>query len=151
VGERASGWQTAEVSCTIAEETPSRDELVELYDSVGWTAYTDDPDRLVAAVAASHRVLTARDASGALIGLVRTVSDGLTIAYIQDILVAPTRQRAGVGGALLDAVIDRTAGIRQTVLLTDDEPAQRAFYESRGLVEAHDVEPHALRSFVLLR
>ena len=112
--------------CTITEETPSRDELVALYRSVGWTAYTDDAERLVAAVRGSHLVLTARDASGALVGLVRTVSDGLTIAYIQDILVAPQQQRAGVGGALLDAVIERTAGIRQTVLLTDDEPGQRA-------------------------
>lgn len=136
---------------TIADEVPAADELVALYASVGWTAYTADPDRLTAALRGSHIVLTARDDAGALVGLVRTVSDGQTIVYIQDILVAPPHQRTGVGGALLDAVLARTTGIRQTVLLTDADPAQRAFYESRGLIETHDVRPHPLRSFVLLR
>ncbi|WP_342373647.1 hypothetical protein PCC79_13245 [Propioniciclava soli] len=31
-------------------EIPGRDELVKLYRSVGWEAYTRDPDRLHAAV-----------------------------------------------------------------------------------------------------
>lgn len=136
---------------TIADEIPAADEIVALYRSVGWTAYTADPDRLAAAVRASYSVLAARDDTGALIGMLRTLSDGLTIVYVQDILVSPGHRRSGVGGALLDHLIGQTADIRQTVLLTDDEPAQRAFYESRGLVESHDIGPHPLRSFVLLR
>lgn len=136
---------------TVADEIPAVDELVELYRAVGWTVYAADPARLLAAVRASHTVLTARSETGTLIGLLRTVSDGLTIVYIQDILIAPFQQRAGIGGTLLDAVIARTDGIRQMVLLTDDEAAQRAFYESRGFTEAHDIAPNPLRSFVLLR
>ena len=136
---------------TITAELPGRDELLGMYDGVGWTTYTRDPDALLAAVAGSHLVLTARVHSGALVGLVRTVSDGVTIVYVQDVLVLPSAHRSGIGGALLDAVLQRYAGVRQTVLLTDDQPGQRAFYESRGFVEAHDVEPHPLRSFVLLR
>ena len=136
---------------TIADERPGRDELVDLYDAVGWSAYTREPDALVEAVAGSHLVLTARTDDGSLVGLVRTVSDGVTIAYVQDLLVRPEHQRGGVGGALLDAVLDRYSGVRQTVLLTDAEPGQRAFYESRGFTEVHDVAPAPLRSFVLLR
>lgn len=135
----------------ITEERPQADELLALYAAVGWTAYTRDPAQLVAAVAGSHAVLTARDGSGRLIGLVRTVSDGVTIVYVQDLLVSPDHHRTGVGGALLDAVIERSADVRQTVLTTDAEPGQRAFYESRGFVEVDDVEPAPLRSFVLLR
>lgn len=136
---------------TIRDERPGTDELVALYDAVGWSAYTRDPEALTASIAGSHSVLTARDAPGRLLGLVRTVSDGVTIVYVQDLLVVPTAHRSGIGGALLDAVLDRSADVRQTVLLTDDEPGQRAFYESRGFVEVHDVEPQPLRSFVLLR
>ena len=135
----------------IRSERPDDDELLALYDAVGWSAYTRQPDDLVAAVAASHLVLTARDTTGALVGLVRTISDGITIVYVQDLLVAPTHQRSRVGGRLLDAVLERYAGVRQTVLTTDAEPGQRAFYESHGFVEAHDVEPAPLRSFVRLR
>lgn len=149
-GERAR-WDTGGMHYLIAEEAPGDQELVGLYESVGWSAYTNDPKRLVAAVAASFLVLTARDEQGALVGLVRTVSDGLTIAYVQDILVAPSHQRRGIGGQLLDELLERTASIRQVVLTTDSEGRQRAFYESRGFVEVHDVQPHQLRSFVRIR
>ncbi|WP_068482704.1 GNAT family N-acetyltransferase [Pseudoclavibacter helvolus] len=135
----------------IAEEAPAGGELVELYDLVGWSAYANDPAKLAAAVGASFLVLTARDEQGALVGLIRTVSDGHTIAYLQDILVAPSHQRQGIGGQLMDDLLERTASIRQVVLTTDSEERQRAFYESRGFVEVHDVQPHQLRSFVRLR
>ncbi|PYY56533.1 GNAT family N-acetyltransferase [Curtobacterium sp. MCSS17_011] len=139
------------MTTTISDERPGTDELVALYEAVGWTAYTQDPAALTAAISGSHTVLTARDDAGQLLGLVRVVSDGVTIAYVQDVLVLPSAHRSGVGGALLDTVLQRYAGVRQTVLLTDAEAGLRAFYESRGFVEVHDVEPQPLRSFVLLR
>ncbi len=139
------------MQCVIADEIPADEELVELYRSVGWKAYTREPATLAAAVGASFCVLTARDEQGALVGLVRTVSDGLTIAYVQDILVAPSHQRRGVGGELLDELLHRTASIRQVVLMTDSEERQRAFYESRGFTEVRDIKPHQLRSFVRIR
>ncbi|ABM07228.1 GNAT family N-acetyltransferase [Paenarthrobacter aurescens] len=135
----------------ITAEIPTADELIELYGSVEWTAYTDDHAALVAAVDGSFCVLTARNAVGKLVGLARTVSDGYTIAYIQDILVSAEHQRLGIGGALLDELLHRTERIRQVVLLTDAEHAQRAFHESRGFTEAHDFAPHQLRSFVRFR
>lgn len=135
---------------TIATDVPTSDELIGLYTSVGWSAYTRDPDLLEAAVSGAHLVVTAR-VDGVLVGLVRTVSDGATIVYVQDVLVRPEHQRTGVGRALLAEVLRRYDHVRQTVLLTDAEPGQRAFYESLGFVEAHDVEPAPLRSFVLLR
>lgn len=135
---------------TIATELPAPDELLDLYGAVGWTSYTRDPDLLVAALGGSHAVLTAR-ASGRLVGLARTVSDGATIVYVQDVLVHPDHHRTGIGRSLLDELLRRYGHVRQTVLLTDAGPGQRAFYESLGFVEAHDVEPAPLRSFVLLR
>lgn len=139
------------VTFAIRDERPGTDELLTLYEAVGWTAYTQDPAALARAIAGSDTVLTARDDDDRLLGLVRTVSDGVTIVYVQDLLVVPEAHRSGVGGALLDAVLERYAGVRQTVLLTDAEPGQRAFYESRGFVEVHDVAPQPLRSFVVLR
>lgn len=135
---------------TIAAELPSPDEVVALYRSVGWTAYTDDPARLVAALHGSTRVFTARDDAGHLIGLARTVSDGCTIVYVQDVLVSPEHQQTGIGRDLMDALVAESTSIRQIVLLTDAEPGQRAFYESIGLTESHDIRPTPLRCFVRL-
>jgi hypothetical protein len=38
--------------------------------------------------------------------------------------------------------------VRQHVLLTDDEPRQRAFYESLGYAEISDFGAGTLRAFV---
>ncbi len=119
------------------------EELIELYGAVGWTAYTKAPEVLRAAVDGSSYVVVARRA-GRLIGLARAVSDGATVCYLQDVLVHPSARRAGVGRALVTAVLDRYRSVRQKVLLTDDEPGQRAFYESLGYVEL----PGTLRAFV---
>lgn len=109
--------------------------LVELYSSVGWTNYTKAPDVLTAGVAASHWVLTAWEQtadSEHLVGLIRIVGDGKTIAYIQDILVDPSYQRRGIGTELMRRALEESEGIRQVVLMTDDTPKTRAFYYSHG-------------------
>lgn len=67
---------------------PSQRELLDLYNSVGWSSYTQNPERMVPMVENSWLVWTACD-DGALVGLIRVVGDGLTIAYIQDLLIAP--------------------------------------------------------------
>lgn len=133
---------------TVRPERPSQDELVRLYDAVGWSKYTAEPPRLKAAIDASFHVFAARDKTGRLVGLIRTVSDGVSIAYIQDVLVHPEVQRSGVGLALMRQVLDAVSELRQVVLLTDAEPGQRAFYEACGFTEAHDMKEWPVRSFV---
>lgn len=125
---------------------PTQEELVDLYDSVGWSAYTNDPARLAAAVDASLTVVTARR-DGRLIGLARLVGDGLTIVYLQDILIAPDSQRQGIGRELFQRVFAPFSDVRQKVLITDDEPSQRAFYESMGFTETGNLD-HPIRTFV---
>lgn len=123
------------------------DELLSLYESVGWTAYTADPTILRQAVENSSYRVAARDGER-LIGLARAISDDATICYLQDVLVHPDHRRSGVGRALVAAVLQRYAHVRQKVLLTDDEPAQRAFYESLGYAEVRDHGTGSLRAFV---
>ncbi|WP_257478748.1 GNAT family N-acetyltransferase [Acidipropionibacterium jensenii] len=70
---------------------------------------------------------------GRLVGLVRVVSDGCSVALVQDLLVAPAFQRCGIGRRLLDEAMTRFADLRQVLLITDDEPATRDFYRACGL------------------
>lgn len=130
-----------------ADDRPTREELVELYDAVGWTSYTENPEVLERAIAGSTHVVTARYGED-LLGLARVVSDGATIAYLQDVLVRPELQREGVGRSLVQAALEPFAHVRQQVLLTDDEPRQRQFYESLGYTEVRDHGDGTLRAFV---
>lgn len=116
----------------IREYQPyNEQEIVPLYTSVGWTAYTDAPDILRQGFEHSLLTLAAYEI-GQLVGLIRTVGDGYTIVFVQNILVFPEYQRRGIGTALLQAVLDRFSYVRQMELATDDTPKTIAFYKSLG-------------------
>lgn len=58
-------------------------EILGLYASVGWTAYTDDPTALRNGFANSLLTLAAYE-EASLAGLIRVVGDGYTVVLVQD-------------------------------------------------------------------
>lgn len=110
------------------EKVFDRSVLKSLYDEVGWTAYTTNMPTLIAGFKKSIAVISAWE-NDKLIGLIRVVGDGNTIIYIQDLLVLPAYQNQGIGTELLKKVLSNYKNVRQKVLLTNDEPKVRAFYE----------------------
>ncbi len=131
-------------------DIPSVDELVDLYNSVNWTAYTAEPESLAAAVAASTFVITAR-IDGRLIALARALSDDVSIFYLQDLLVRPGNQGNGIGRQLLDQCLERFAHVRQRVLLTDDEPHQHRLYRAAGYHDVATVTSVPIHAFVSIK
>lgn len=124
----------------IKEYTDYKDEeILRLYSEVGWTAYTDHPDVLRQGFKNSLLVLGAYE-NDELLGIIRTVGDGCTIVFVQDILVFPDKQRMGVGTDLLRAVLERFNHVRQIELATDDTPKTVAFYKSLGFSELSEIE-----------
>lgn len=65
-----------------------------------------------------------------LVGLIKVVGDGLTITYIQDLLVNPAYQRRRIGTKLINSVLKKYDSVRQKVLLTENTVKTRMFYES---------------------
>ena len=112
----------------------NENEIHSLYDSVGWTAYTRDMPALEKGYRNSLLILAAYEGDQ-LAGIARAVGDGATIVFIQDILVKPDRQHQGIGTALLKAMLDRYANVRQIELTTDSRPETIAFYKSLGFSE----------------
>lgn len=110
-----------------ADASLSAEQLVRLYDSVGWTAYTNEPDVLQRAVKASLAVVSAWDGKE-LIGLARIVGDGLTMVYLQDILIRPEHQGKGLGRELFRRVLAPFDGVRQKFLVTDGTEQQRLLH-----------------------
>ena len=119
-------------------KTYKEDEIRALYAAVGWTAYTEDLPALERGFQNSLLVLAAYEDSK-LIGLIRVVGDGATVVFVQDLLVAPQKQRQGVGTALLKAVLDRYSDVRQHLLTTDNTPKTVAFYKSLGFSELSEL------------
>ena len=116
----------------------NEEEILRLYSEVGWTAYTERMPALREGYKNSMLILGAYE-NDELLGIIRAVGDGYTIVFIQDILVYPSRQRQGVGTALLKAVLDRYSEVRQIELATDNTPKTIAFYKSLGFSEMSEI------------
>ncbi len=114
-------------------------DILRLYESVGWTAYTDHPEVLRKGFENSMLILTAYEGDQ-LLGIIRAVGDGYTVVFIQDILVFPEYQRKGIGSALLQAILDRYSHVRQIELATDNTPKTIAFYKSMGFRELSEID-----------
>ena len=103
------------------EDAFDPEEMLGLYDSVGWAGYTRDVDKLCRGLLNSHLVITARDGSGTLLGLARTISDDEHICYVQDVVVNPKYHRQGIGRALIEELMPRYSHCRFFLLSTDHE------------------------------
>ncbi|MBB4826641.1 GNAT superfamily N-acetyltransferase [Sporosarcina luteola] len=121
-------------------------ELEKLYNDVEWYAYTKDITVLQQALLQSLDVLTAWDGDE-LVGLIRIVGDGLTIIYIQDILVLSAYQNQGIATQLMRQTLNKYKDVRQKVLLTEEAPDVRHFYEKNSF---QSCDKGSLVAFALL-
>ena len=114
------------------------EDIINLYQSVGWTNYLERIDILEEAYANSLCVLGAYD-SDRLVGIIRAVGDGQTIVFVQDIIVLPEYQRKGIGTKLLKAVVEKYKDVYQIELLTDNTEKTKTFYRSVGFTASDDI------------
>lgn len=108
------------------------EEVLPLYEAVGWTNYTQKPEMLEAAYKNSLHVLGALNEEEKLVGILRAVGDGASILFIQDILVYPEYQHQGIGTKLLQMTLEKYKNVYQIQLATDDSTKTVSFYESNG-------------------
>lgn len=113
------------------------EDLASLYNSVGWTSYTDHPNIMEKLLSGALSYISAWYGNN-LIGLIRTIGDGCYILYIQDLLVHPNYQRRGIGGELVHQILDDAKDMRQIILTTDNSKKTARFYRSVGLVPMNE-------------
>lgn len=113
-------------------------QVLDLYQEAQWSNYTHEPDKLYQAYQQSLLVIAAWK-QDELVGIVRVVGDGLTILYIQDLLVKKVYRRQGIGQTLLQQVNLIYPDVRQKVLLTDSENETISFYKQCGYFPSEKV------------
>lgn len=118
------------------------EEILNLYKSVGWINYTNNPSMLRAAYENSLRILGAFE-NDKLVGIIRVVGDGYSVVFIQDLLVHPDCQRRGIGTALLKQILQEYKNVYQKHLLTENTEKTIQFYKSLGFTMDTDMECRA--------
>jgi GNAT superfamily N-acetyltransferase len=108
------------------------DGILSLYAAHAWT-HAGDPARLHTAIDCSSFSVVGV-AGDRIVGFARAMSDEAFAVYIADILVAPDRQRQGIGRALTQAILDRyPLGTFHHQVLVAERGAE-GFYRRLGLV-----------------
>ena len=116
----------------ITKETSvSIDDVLPLYQAVGWTNYTNQPQMMEQSLAHSLATYLARDGEE-IVGVVRLVGDGFSSVFVQDLIVLPSYQRQGIGSALMEKALGDFKDAYQVQLATDQTEKTLGFYRSLG-------------------
>lgn len=69
----------------------------------------------------------------------RVVGDGVSIVYIQDLIVLEAHKRKQIGTKLMNHVLALYSNVRQITLLTDDVQELKDFYTSLGFKDSNEL------------
>lgn len=120
---------------------PARNQFWKLFQTTGWNEnYRLSPDELLQGLHSSWYMLGAYD-NEILVGFGRLVSDGVLHAMIYELIVLPEYQGQGIGGKILEKLVDRCreAGVRDIQLFC--AVGKQEFYEKRGFAARPDDAP----------
>jgi ribosomal protein S18 acetylase RimI-like enzyme len=113
---------------TLHQKRPIHPRVVrELYATVGW--WPERQEQELARVLDSDLAIGAWDGDR-LVGFARVISDGRFHAYIDDVLIHPDYQRAGLGSLLLTELLTSLRHIETITLFC--QPELVSFYEKQG-------------------
>ena len=113
------------------QEFVKLEDVWHLYQAVGWTNYTHQPEMLEQALSHSLVIYVALDGD-AVVGLIRLVGDGFSSVFVQDLIVLPIYQRQGIGSALMKEALEDYKDAYQVQLVTDQTERTLRFYRSMG-------------------
>ena len=113
------------------QEFVKLEDVLHLYQAVGWSNYTHHPEMLEQALSHSLAIYVALDGD-AVVGLIRLVGDGFSSVLVQDLIVLPSYQRQGIGSALMKQALEDFKEVYQVQLATEQTEKNVGFYRSMG-------------------
>ena len=113
------------------QEIVKLEDVLHLYQAVGWTNYTNQPQMLEQALSHSLVIYLALD-DDAVVGLIRLIGDGFSSVFVQDLIVLPSYQRQGIGSSLMKEALKDYKDAYQVQLVTEETEKNVRFYRSMG-------------------
>ena len=113
------------------QEIVKLEDVFYLYQAVGWTNYTNQPQMLEQALSHSLAIYLALDGD-TVVGLIRLVGDGFSSVLVQDLIVLPIYQRQGIGSVLMKEALEDFKEAYQVQLATEQTEKNVGFYRSLG-------------------
>lgn len=128
------------------------DDILALYRLAGWWqsdgAAARDRAQVRSIVGGSHCFLVATGTPAGeapIIGMGRSISDGASDAYVQDVVVAPAHRSLGIATEIIDRIVQRLRGDGIEWIGLVAERNTRALYEPLGFSPMADSVPMLYR------
>lgn len=118
---------------------PTAAELLGMRDAAGWSGYSE---KALARAATVGRWVTARLDDGQLVGMGRSIGDGVMYASIWDMIVRPEFRRRGIGRRIFEELLRPLGGHSLVALVAT--PAGLPLYKQYGFAP----ESHGSRALV---
>jgi GNAT superfamily N-acetyltransferase len=135
-GDEHAGATNTTITIRTDRDLPY-DQVISLYESVGWSC-ARKPDLLHRAVLAAHSVVTAWDGVR-LVALGYAISDGHLVVCYPHLVVAPAWQGRGIGSALMRRLMFRYREFHMQSLIADGRALD--FYQKLGFRSAGKTSP----------
>ncbi len=120
----------------------SIDEIVELYRAGGWWKESYDTSLINQMIDGSFIFAVVVDTtSDKAVGMGRIISDGISDAYIQDLIVLPKYRRQGLGKKLVDFLIKQCLSKGIVWIGVIAEPGSDKLYRGLGFKPMKDHIP----------
>ena len=107
--------------------------VVELYRAGGWWKESPEWRAVIPRmIEGSFCFMVAREEDGRIVGMGRAISDGVSDAYIQDVVVLRSHRGRGIGAELVRRLAEQCAGHGISWIGLVAEPGTQPFYERLG-------------------
>ena len=121
------------IEIRIVESWPI-DEIVKLYKAGGWWKESYDSSLIQSMIKGSFVFAIVVDTiNDKAIGMGRVISDGISDAYIQDLIIMPEYRKKGIGKKLVKTLIDYCISKKLVWIGLIAEPGSEDFYKDLGL------------------
>jgi GNAT superfamily N-acetyltransferase len=108
-------------------------DIVDLYKCGGWWLDSYNPHGIPSVINGSFAFLIAYDkASEHAVGMGRVISDGVSDAYIQDVVVLKSYRGKGIGVKIVQELLDYCLSNKLQWIGLVAEPGTKSFYEQFG-------------------
>lgn len=120
-----------------------REKIIKLYKDAGWWDKDDENNKnLIKKIVKGSYVFVGAFINNELIGMGRVLSDGVSDAYIQDVIVLKEYRNRGIGSKIINFLISflMNKNIRWIGLIS--EPAAENFYSKLGFKKMEKYIPY---------
>lgn len=117
-------------------------EMIDLYKDAGWW-HDYDPSYLPSMIKNSFCVVGAFS-DGRLVGMGRSISDGHSDAYLQDIVVLKTFRKLGIGSMIVSYIKEQLIKNDIDWIGSVAAPGSEEFYKKLGFKRMKDFVPMRL-------